>query len=76
MPISRTTKVAAYFSAWISLALLSVMLNALNVDWNETPIPQGIVLVLLLAVLQGSVLEIPVQTVATLIMGGYKRHNR
>ncbi|CAI9736347.1 Hypothetical predicted protein [Octopus vulgaris] len=64
-----------YFSLWITLALAGLILNIFNIDWQKTSIPQGIILIIVLGILQGSVYEFPVQTIATLIVGGKKREN-
>uniref|UniRef100_A0A0L8IE07 Uncharacterized protein n=1 Tax=Octopus bimaculoides TaxID=37653 RepID=A0A0L8IE07_OCTBM len=64
-----------YFMLWIVFALCSVALNIFNIDWHKTSIPQGIILVIVLGILQGSVYEFPVQTIATLIVGGNRRKN-
>ena len=73
--MNRTKRVFFYFSLWVLLALGCVVLNVWNIDWTKVNIAQGILVVLFLGVLQGSVLEFPVQTVATLLIGGDRRHN-
>ena len=73
--MKRELRVFLYFSTWIVMAFCAIVLNILNVDWNQTNIVSGIMIVLVLGVLQGSVFEFPVQTVTTLIMGGSTRNN-
>lgn len=48
-------------------------MNVLNVDWEKTNYINGIIIVVVLGILQGSVMEFPTQTVATLLIGGDKR---
>ncbi|KAK7498448.1 hypothetical protein BaRGS_00010402 [Batillaria attramentaria] len=73
--MNKTKRVFLYFSLWVMLALTAVVLNVWNIDWTKTNIVQGVVVVIILGVLQGSVLEFPVQTITTLIIGGGRRHN-
>lgn len=73
--MNRTGRVFLYFSVWVFLALGAVILNIWNIDWTQTHIVQGVIIIIVLGVLQGSVLEFPVQTIATLIIGGERRHN-
>ena len=73
--MERDLRVLLYFLLWIFLAIGGVILNILNVKWESDNIAQNVFLVLVLAILQGSVLEFPVQTIATLIIGGAKRDN-
>ncbi|XP_052770648.1 uncharacterized protein LOC128210373 [Mya arenaria] len=65
----RTFRVFLYFSIWILLALICIVLNIINIDWRLTDTVNGIIIIVVLGVLQGSVLELPVQTIATLIIG-------
>lgn len=58
------------------MALVCIVLNIINIDWTLTDTINGIVIVVVLGVLQGSVLEFPVQTIATLIIGGERRENK
>jgi len=58
------------------LGFLSVALNALNIDWQKTPLWQGILLVVAIATLQGSVLEVVPITIATLLVRTRKIPNR
>ena len=48
----------------------------MNIDWTLTNTINGVFIVVVLGVLQGAVLEFPVQTIATLIIGGERRENR
>lgn len=73
--MNRTKRVFLYFSLWVFLALGCVVLNVWNINWTETHVVQGIAIVLILGILQGSVLEFPVQTIATLLIGGGRRTN-
>ncbi|KAL4231884.1 hypothetical protein ACF0H5_009460 [Mactra antiquata] len=72
----KTLRVFLYFSCWIFIALICVVLNIINVDWSRTDTVNGIVIVVVLGVLQGSVLEFPVQTIATLVIGGERRSTK
>lgn len=65
-----------YFICWIFLALLCVFLNILNIDWDNTNIVIGALIVIILGVLQGSVLEFPLITIATFLVGGNTRENK
>ena len=71
----RTIRVFLYFASWMFFALIAVVLNIINIDWTLTNTVNGIIIVVVLGVLQGSVFEFPVQTIATLIIGGEKRDN-
>ena len=57
-------------------ALVAVVLNIINIDWTLTNTINGIIIVIVLGVLQGSVFEFPVQTITTLIIGGERRDNQ
>lgn len=72
----RTFRIFLYFSCWIFIALICIVLNIINIDWTLTDTVNGIIIVVVLGVLQGSVLEFPVQTIATLIIGGERRDTR
>lgn len=72
----RTFRVFLYFSCWIFVALICIVLNIINIDWTLTNTVNGVVIVVVLGVLQGAVLEFPVQTIATLIIGGERRDNK
>ena len=69
----KHTRVVCYFTAWFILGATSVVLNIMNIDWEKTSLFSGIVVVLILGVLQSSVMEFPLQTVATILIGGHKR---
>ncbi|KAH3787213.1 hypothetical protein DPMN_165333 [Dreissena polymorpha] len=58
------------------MALICIVLNIINIDWGKTETASGILIVIVLGVLQGSVLEFPVQTIATLLIGGERRDNK
>ena len=58
------------------MAFLAIILNILNVDWHQTNYINGIIIVVVLGILQGSVLEFPIQTIATLIVGGETRKSK
>ena len=73
--MKRTKRVFIYFTFWILLALAFTVLNILNIDWTQTHVAHGIVLIIILGVLQGSVMEFPVQTILTLVVGGEKRQS-
>ena len=72
----KTFRVFLYFSCWILVGLICVVLNIINIDWTRTNVVNGIVIVVVLGILQGSVLEFPVQTIATLLIGGEKRETK
>ncbi|XP_045190315.2 uncharacterized protein LOC123547353 [Mercenaria mercenaria] len=74
--MKKTSRVFLYFSCWIFIALICIVLNIINIDWTLTDTINGIFIVVVLGVLQGSVLEFPVQTIATLIIGGERRENK
>ncbi|GAB1607584.1 uncharacterized protein LOC115219904, partial [Argonauta hians] len=73
--MSPRKEISIYFASWVALALIGLLLNILNIDWQRTSMPQGIFILLILGILQGSVYEFPVQTLATLIVGGKQRGN-
>jgi hypothetical protein len=72
--MERWIRLALYFGSWACLAILTTLLSILNTDWSETHIIGGIVMVLMLAVLQGFVLEYPIQTIFCIIFGGHTRN--
>ena len=72
----RAIRIRLYFSVWIVMALICIVLNIINIDWAITDTVSGILIVVVLAVLQGSVLEFPMQTMATLLIGGERRNNK
>lgn len=53
--------------------MISIVLNALNIDWKRSHWLTGVILIILLAVLQGTVLEIPMQTIFCIALGGHGR---
>ncbi|KAL3863257.1 hypothetical protein ACJMK2_005022 [Sinanodonta woodiana] len=65
----RNLRVFLYFSTWMFLALICIILNILNIDWSMTSIANGVLYVLVISALQSSVLEFPLQTIATLLIG-------
>ena len=65
-----------YFAFWVSLALLSIILNILNMDWSSTNIANGVFIILILSILQGFVLEFPVQAIFSLLLRKKQRHVR
>lgn len=71
--MNRLTRIYLYFTTWVSLAFIAIILNVINVDWERTNYINGIIIVVVLGVLQGSVMEFPTQTMATLLIGGDKR---
>lgn len=68
--------VITYFLTWITLAVLAMVLNILNIDWDNTLYWTTIPVVIILALIQSSVLEIVVQTILTMIIGGHLRENK
>ncbi|XP_071089261.1 uncharacterized protein [Haliotis cracherodii] len=73
--MTKRLRIFGFFGSWIFLALCAVVLNILNIDWIETSMSRGIVIILVVGVLQGSVMEFPVLTLATLFLGGDRREN-
>jgi len=71
--MKRNTRIYLYFSVWVILSFIAIILNVLNVDWEKTSYINGIIIVVVLGILQGSVMEFPTQTIATLLIGGDKR---
>ena len=71
--MERKYKLILYFTSWIVLAIIAVFLNFFNINFNRTHYATGVILTLILGIVQGSVLEYPVQTIACLIVGGWKR---
>ena len=71
----KNVRVFLYFASWMFFALIAVVLNIINIDWTLTNTVNGIIIVIVLGVLQGSVFEFPVQTITTLIIGGERRDN-
>ncbi|XP_069139269.1 uncharacterized protein [Argopecten irradians] len=53
--------------------MLLCALNALNIIWETSDLATGIAVVIFVTLLQGTVIEIPLQTIATLIIGGHRR---
>lgn len=56
---------AIYFSMWNLAALVCLVLSVLNVEWDTTQPILGVIVVLIQGMLHWSVLEIPLQTIAT-----------
>merc|ERR1719424_667189 len=54
-----------YFAAWNFCVVVVVILGFINVDWNKTSWPLGLFVVTIQGLLHWSVMEIPLQTVAT-----------
>ncbi|XP_046546905.1 uncharacterized protein LOC124256983 [Haliotis rubra] len=73
--MTRRLRIYGFFGSWILLALCGIVLNILNIDWAKTSTPRGIFIILVVGVLQGSVMEFPVMTLATLLLGGNRREN-
>ena len=71
--MKRKFKVIIYFISWILLAIIAAILNFLNINFAKTPYVAGAALIVFLGIIQGSVLEYPVQTIACLIVGGWRR---
>ncbi|KAK3593052.1 hypothetical protein CHS0354_007838 [Potamilus streckersoni] len=69
-------RITLYFLLWLHFAAFAIVLNVLNIDWSVTSLANGVAVIIFLGILQGSVLEIPVQSIATLIVGGHKRQNK
>ncbi|KAH3741296.1 hypothetical protein DPMN_048018 [Dreissena polymorpha] len=58
------------------MALICIVLNFINIDWEITDTASGILIVIVLGVFQVSVLEFPIQTIATLLIGGERRDDK
>lgn len=71
--MNKNKRVFIFFGIWILLSFFAILLNVLNVDWTKTNYINGIIIIVVLGVLQGSVMEFPMQTVATLLIGGDTR---
>lgn len=71
--MERWARLTLYFGFWFFLVVISTILNILNTNWNDASIFSGTILILFLSILQGCVLESPVQAVFCLIFGGYRR---
>lgn len=65
-----------YFTMWNILAATCLVLSFLNVRWESTNPVLGILVVLVQGLLHWSVLEIPLQTIATLYTSKPKPHQR
>ncbi|KAL3865117.1 hypothetical protein ACJMK2_006746 [Sinanodonta woodiana] len=74
--MKKVYRIIIYFLAWLLFAVIAIVLNVLNIDWSATSLANGVAVIIFLGIVQGSVLEIPVQSIATLIVGGHKRHNK
>eukprot|EP00927_Polykrikos_kofoidii_P043634 TRINITY_DN37712_c0_g1_i1.p1 TRINITY_DN37712_c0_g1~~TRINITY_DN37712_c0_g1_i1.p1 ORF type:complete len:2828 (+),score=530.43 TRINITY_DN37712_c0_g1_i1:139-8622(+) len=64
-PFVNQMGAAGYFRLWNVLSVAALLLGIANVDWSRTPTGLGILIVLIQAILHWSVLEIPLQTIAT-----------
>ena len=64
---TRRKHVLAYFYVWFGLIVVAALLNALNVNWTVSPPIQGIVVVVVLTLLEGSALEFLMITVVSLM---------
>lgn len=71
--MERWLRLLLYFGSWTFLAVVTFILNVLNVNWKETHIVSGTLLVLVLSVIQSFVLEYPIQTIFCLLFGGHTR---
>lgn len=70
----HSKRILLFFGIWILLSFIAIILNVLNINWSKTSYINAIIIVVVLGVLQGSVMEFPMQTVATLLIGGQTRH--
>lgn len=76
LKMERSTKLYLYFGLWVFIVIVLTILNIFNTDWDNSNVVSGILLLLILTILQGFVMEIPVQTIFCLILGGYRREVR
>ncbi|KAL4232068.1 hypothetical protein ACF0H5_009644 [Mactra antiquata] len=61
---------------WLIVSMVMLALNSLNIDWNNTNPVAAVAILLVLGILQSSVIEIPLQTITTLLVGGKRRENK
>jgi len=59
-------KSAFYFFAWNMMAVACLVLSVVNVDWSSTTPVLGLLVILVQGLLHWSVLEIPLQVIATI----------
>ena len=62
-------------AGWAFVAITAVGLNAWNIQWDITPTWQGVCIVLVIGILQGSMLEMAAMTITTLILRGKVREH-
>ncbi|XP_006817583.1 uncharacterized protein LOC102807443 [Saccoglossus kowalevskii] len=74
--MDHQSKLLLYFSTWAALSVVALILNILNVDWERTSLPDGIILCILLGIVQGSVLELVVQTVVAIFYRGSDQRDK
>lgn len=70
------TRIVAYFLFWFFLVIIGSLLNACNVDWKLNSRWLGVLIVLVVGVLQGSVLELVAMATTTAVLGGHRRRTR
>jgi ABC-type multidrug transport system fused ATPase/permease subunit len=68
VPLDARSGPFPYFSVWNMLVAIALALCILNIDWGRTPILFGVVIVLVQGMLHWSVMEIPLQTIASLFV--------
>lgn len=61
----RPRRTFAYFELWNVFICVVLVLSIVNVDWGRTPLLLGALIVLVQGLLHWSVMEIPLQTMAT-----------
>ncbi|OWF56021.1 uncharacterized protein LOC110452497 [Mizuhopecten yessoensis] len=69
----KNHRIVIYFVSWAIVSAVICALNVLNINWETSDLATGIAVVVFVTILQGTVIEIPIQTVATLIVGGHRR---
>lgn len=68
--MTRDQRVFVFFAIWIFLSTFAIFLNVINMDWKKTTFIKGILIIIVQGILQGSVMEFPMQAVATMLIGG------
>lgn len=64
--IDGTRNKFPYFAVWNTCAIFAFVFGIYNVDWRKTPVILGVLISIVQGILHWSVLEFPIQTLATL----------
>eukprot|EP00928_Gymnodinium_smaydae_P048292 TRINITY_DN3227_c0_g2_i1.p1 TRINITY_DN3227_c0_g2~~TRINITY_DN3227_c0_g2_i1.p1 ORF type:complete len:2828 (-),score=613.09 TRINITY_DN3227_c0_g2_i1:118-8028(-) len=65
-----------YFLLWSLSTMAALVLGIMNVDWSKTPVMKGMMVVFLQNILHWSVIELPLQTIATFVVAKRKKLRR